>query len=483
MHSCYPLLLSVALSISLTAQTQLGDDILADIAPGRTGIALALSQDGNRLLVADDFYSPGDAIQLGAIQLWEWNGTTWNKVGAPVVGESNFDKIGPTLAMNADGTRFAYGIASSGFDPGEVRVFELTAGEWQPLGAAFTGESNERLGTDVSLSADGRLLAIGAAPSGFSPAQPMARVFEWTGSDWTLRGQPITDPAPATSTNFGAYTHLSADGNRLLVADNLMTVTTTRLYTYDWTGTDWEQVGQPIAGQSDADEFGRTLALSQDGNRMAVGAQGYDTDGASNEGFVEVYDWTGIGWSRVGATLYGDPDQWLGSGVALSDDGGLLVVGARGSINTDGQVSLYEVANDQLSLTTTIEETDGTFSGDGLGTAVALSGSGGRVAVGEPDFFDDGLSSNSGRVRVFAVDDVATESVPILGVALYPNPTTACLSVSDGLSASWTVYDAYGRLLVRQTGNHLSMVELPAGVYTVRIERLEGELLSRVVKR
>ena len=467
----------------LYGQAQLGNDLLANSVPGRFGTGLAMSQDGDRLLVGNDFFSPGDAIQLGSIQLWEWDGNAWTRTGAPVVGDDNFDKIGKVLSISADGTRFAFGKGEDVFSStaGLVRVFDLVDDEWVQAGADFEGAFGDRVGSGVSLSADGQLLAVGAAGSLNSSNPAYVTVYAWNGSTWTPRGSVLEEPA--NSPNFGTTVVLSDDGNRLLVSDNFSNTATASVFTYDWDGSDWVSVGTPLTGQGSSDSYGTHMDLSADGNRLAVGAANYDVGANTNEGYFEVYDWTGSDWARIGTSIYGENSQRLGSSIALSNDGTTLAVGALGDISTDGTVRVYRVADTDLTLATTIEQSGSGFGGDELGAAVALSGSGDRLAVGEPNYFDNDLNSNTGRVRVFGGLVTSVPALPRLAMRIFPNPTDDVIRLSDGGPATWMVSDVLGRLRLRQTTDRLSLAALPAGTYTVRAVRPAGELVELVVKR
>ena len=92
------------------------------------------------------------------------------------------------------------------------------------------------------------------------------------------------------------------------------------------------------------DNFGFGVALSGDGNTLAVGAfreksatTGVDTtpndDGTANDsGAVYVFTRTGAVWSQQGYLKASNTDRgdWFGINVALSGDGNTLAVGAAG---------------------------------------------------------------------------------------------------------------------------------------------------------
>ena len=54
----------------------------------------------------------------------------------------------------------------------------------------------------------------------------------------------------------------------------------------------WTQAGADLDGEGADDESGHAIALSSDGNRLAIGAE--ENDGsASGAGHVRVFDWNG----------------------------------------------------------------------------------------------------------------------------------------------------------------------------------------------
>jgi hypothetical protein len=76
------------------------------------------------------------------------------------------------------------------------------------------------------------------------------------------------------------------------------------------------------------------VALSQDGNILAVGAPG---TGSFDIGYVGVFQYNGGNYDQIGADIPGPAAMAVfGRSVALSDDGTVLAVGMR---NGDGTVN------------------------------------------------------------------------------------------------------------------------------------------------
>ena len=72
-----------------------------------------------------------------------------------------------------------------------------------------------------------------------------------------------------------------------------------RIYNYTPSGTaSWTQLGADIDGEAVSDYSGRSVSLSSDGSRVAIGAYANDGVSGSNSGHVRIYNYTpsGIGF-------------------------------------------------------------------------------------------------------------------------------------------------------------------------------------------
>ena len=178
------------------------------------GAATSLSADGSRLAVGASSADPttrggrdGSVYPNGGqAQVFEWNGTAWAPLGAPLVGRNNGDNFGSSVALSGDGSRLAVGaiLAPYGTARGEVEVFEWNGTTWGQLGSYIQGAASDRLGSSVSLSFDGSRIAMGARHSSsvFTSAGE-ARVYEWNAlaEAWEQLGPTLH--AEANSELFG----------------------------------------------------------------------------------------------------------------------------------------------------------------------------------------------------------------------------------------------------------------------------------------
>jgi hypothetical protein len=169
--------------------------------------------------------------------------------------------------------------------------------------------------------------------------------------------------------------------------------------------------GQNILGEAAGDGSGRSVSISSDGTRMAIGGEFNTNNTNSYSGHVRVfYDDDGT-WTQVGGDIDGeaahDKSGRRGS-VSISSDGTRLAIGAYGNdgaANSAGHVRVYEDVSG--TWTQMGPDIDGEAAGDMSGQSVSISSDGTRVAIGAP--YNDaepyaghpsGVSA-AGHVRVY----------------------------------------------------------------------------------
>ncbi|MEM9456146.1 MAG: FG-GAP repeat protein [Myxococcota bacterium] len=302
------------------------------------------------------------------------------------------DRFGNSVALSDDGRTLAVGAfwedgSASGVDgepleqpsprSGAVYVFtrdEIGAWIQQAYIKASNSDSEDYFGSSVVLSADGRILAVGA-PLEDSCAQGVAG--------------PETNELDCS--NSGA------------------------VYVFERTVSSWSQRAYIKASNTGAsDYFGESIALSDDGRTLAVGAHREDSNSADNEGsnflvnagaaYVFAQDGRGI-WSQRAFLKASAPDagDFFGKSIALSGDGRTLAVGAilRGP---GGNVSVF-VREEAGTWPLRDQVTASNSSDDArFGRSVALSDDGATLVVGAPWADTAGLLQEAGAAYVFTRD-------------------------------------------------------------------------------
>jgi hypothetical protein len=464
------------------AQVQIGSDIPAPEAYDFFGATLALSGDGNRLVVGA-LANSANGLDAGLARAYEWTDGDWVQMGSDFMGAASGYELGASVAISANGSRIAIGapgrLGEVGF-VGQAQVFEWTGSSWSQLGTNLEGSvKGELFGSSVSLSADGNILAIGAPLNSESAASGgQVRVFEWTGTNWAQRGSDINGMADDLT---GNALSLSADGLRLAVdaiGNEENGSQAGQVQVYEWVEDDWSQIGADIDGEVGA-FLGCSISLSADGGRLAVGARGAVFDGK-----VKVYEWVNGSWIQMGEDFTGSTGDRVGCAVSLSADGNRLAIGAWGKDDNgpeSGQVQVYEWLNEEWIQQG--EDINGEPN-SALGEAVALSADGSRLAVGAT--FSTLLGSGLGIVRVFElspVSSVLAENIPSWNV--YPNPTTGLVHFDGVLPESISITDMYGKVILQRKNisGQINMEYLPDGIYVVQAEKDGYRESFRIIKQ
>ena len=179
-----------------------------------------------------------------------------------------------------------------------------------------------------------------------------------------------------------------------------------------------------IDGEDSNDGSGWSVALSSDGNRVAIGAQ-MNNDNGLNSGHVRVYEWMNGEWTQVGMDI------------------------------------------------------DGEMSGEFLGRAVSISSDGSRAAIGAPQ--------NMGRVRVYELivssnlEDIYLNKTLIL----FPNPSSGKLFISNEVNVNLIrIMNSSGTIVFSQQNKveHIDISYLPSGLYFVEMLIDDNWINEKIVK-
>jgi hypothetical protein len=335
------------------ANAEMGDHFgCGGSLPGHIGNAVAISADGNTIVVGAPHESSsarginGNAADnslynSGAAYVFVRRGDTWVQqayIKASNAGQS--DLFGMTVAVSADGNTMAVsapwersGATGIGGDQnddslpqaGAVYVFTRSGDSWSQqayVKASNTGRradksdllaDGDQFGFSVALSGDGNTMAVGATTEDSAA----------TG----INGDQASDAAQSA----GA------------------------VYVFARTGNAWSQQAYIKGSNTEAgDLFGYDVSLTFDGNVLA--AAGYDEDGpgrsvnadqgngTNGSGAIYVFNRTSTTWQQH-AYLKGSRSEGndaLGFSVAISGDGNTIVAGAGdesclvGGINPEG---------------------------------------------------------------------------------------------------------------------------------------------------
>jgi hypothetical protein len=275
-------------------------------------------------------------------------------------------------------------------------------------GPKLTGAEEEsgagRFGRGVALSADGNTALVGAPRD--SGEVGAVWVFTRTGSSWTPQAKLTGGDEESGAGRFGRSVALSADGNTALIgAPNGGGGGAAWVFTR--AGSAWTQQAKLTgADESGNGWFGQSVALSADGDTALVG--GYVDH--SDTGAAWVFERSGAGasatWERQGAKLTGGEEESgegeFGWSVALSAEGDTALIGGRKDDGGAGAAWVFTRSGSGADASWAQQGAKltggGEESGEGeFGQSVALSAAGDTALVG--GFHDD---SGDGAAWVFA---------------------------------------------------------------------------------
>ena len=413
----------------LTASNPGEDDHLG-AGNALTGVALAVSRDGNTLVVAaphEDSAARGvngnqldeSAFDAGAVYVYQRTGTAWKQQAYLKASNAQAgDQFGFAVALSGDGNTLAVsanfedggaaGINGNQADEsasgaGAVYVVTRTGGAWahQAYVKASNSGEGDRFGYSLSLSDDGATLAVGAIgedsvsngmagnPADNSADQAgAAYVFARAGNTWTQQAYIKASNTQAGDL-FGFCVALNGDGNTLGVcaydedssaegvngnqADNRSNGSGAA-YVMVRSGATWRQQAYVKASNTTIQgAFGAAIALSADGNTMAITA--VDEDGL-NPG--------------VGAVAW-QADRPAPERTRVAED-------------SAGAVYVYTRGSGTWSFDTYIKSSN-IRANDTFGTRLALSADGSVLAAGAPQQPGGGIGVNPA-----VTDDSAPES-------------------------------------------------------------------------
>lgn len=424
------------------------------------GYAIAMSADGSTVAVSavhEDSSASGiggdqssdAAADSGAVYVFARVGATWaQQAYVKASNPNNDDEFGASVALSSNGNTLvvgargersaATGVGGNQSDnsadaSGALYVFERTGVAWMQqayIKASNTG-AGDWFGSAVAIAADGNTVVVGApredsngtALDNSAMDSGAAYAFIRTGVTWTQSAYVKASNVGAGDF-FGNAVALSSDGNTLAIAavneashatgiggdqsDNDFAFSGA-VYVYTRSGSSWIQQAYVKASNTDAnDAFGRALALSGDGNTLAVGAPGESSNAvtiggsqsdnsATVSGAAYVFTRAASTWSQQAYIKPFNTDAFdmFGQVLAISTDGNTLAIGAAeecaagvgfdadaeddsapqaGAIYTMGRIGSSWSQRHYVKASNTDQH-------DHFGEALSLSGSGAAFAV------------------------------------------------------------------------------------------------------
>jgi hypothetical protein len=409
------LLTTLLLPLIMFSQTQLGSDINGEASSDQSGISVSINSDGTKVAIGA-YKNNGGGSSSGHVRVYQYSSSSWSQLGSDINGEAAIDYSGQSVSLSSDGTVVAIGAPSNdggGDNSGHVRIYQYSSGSWVQLGDDIDGESlYDNSGYSISLSSDGMVVAIGADANGEASSGHV------------------------------------------------------RVYRYDL-GL-WGQLGADIDGEDAGDRSGNSVSLSSDGTKVAVGAYLND-GGGSNSGHVRVYEYSGSSWSQPVVDIDGEAaGDTSGRSVSLSSDGTKVAIGANandGGGSNSGHVRVYDILTPEIS-SVSLAADNSTIT---VTTSLSVYNSSGGSSDLEASDFALSISGGSATLTSATPTSISktSQSVWVLGVGLTGNPNGAeTLTVTPVANS---IYYGTTAMSTSQTGNTASINNIAPTFDAVRL--------------
>jgi hypothetical protein len=328
----------------------------------RFGAYIDITKDDNYIVSSSYLYDT-TKTDAGLVQVFKKNGDNWDLL----LSDSGLDVVDDEIGTNVAITRFndlifiaagapavSRGLATNGYV--KLYVYDINASAFTSTGldlnsdgdledvdegAYFLGDGpSDYFGSSISFSGDGTTMAVGG--TGYEPLGGSntghVRVYKYQ-NDVNKTWREVTTVDEIIGINnasLGRDVALNGDGNRLLVTSSSKGY----FEVYDYDGADWTVVGTTSTTFDEADDIfmGFEVDISSDGNRLILGALGYDEPGLNNIGFVKIYNYDNTQPSKwsLSATVTGTAGTDLfGQHLDLSEDGIQFITSGQGLNNRD----------------------------------------------------------------------------------------------------------------------------------------------------
>ncbi|KAA1245658.1 T9SS type A sorting domain-containing protein [Aquimarina sp. RZ0] len=321
---------------------QKGQEILGTNRDSFVGDAIAISGSGNRIVIGDTGFEVNGEPAAGRVDVYDFNGTTWETVGNAIIGQAFRDSFGLSVDITPDGSKIAFGSIKN--LNGTIMVFELQGDTWTQIGQDINGGDQttppfNQLSLFVKLNPDG--IRVIATDPKFDERRGRVQAYELQGDTWVELGSSIVgDNANDSLTNL----NVNEDLTQIIVGANadINGTDSGQAKVFEFVGNDWVQKGQTLLGEKPADFFGTSTAINESGDIIAVSTL-FDDDNGENSGSVKVFKLINDNWVQQGENILGETENdRLGQSVNMSLSGDIVYVGVPGK-DINGQEDVGQI--------------------------------------------------------------------------------------------------------------------------------------------
>ena len=346
--------------------------------------SLSLNSDGTILAIG----IPKTSGHNGIVKIYKINNnisTSWET--QEIIGNNKDDKFGYSVSLNNIGNNIAIGAPNwHSYNTGYVEVYKSNNTTWENEQKISGVKNGDKFGYSVSLSNNGNRLAIGATGPTLSTYPGEVNIYKKNNTttwEWEQKISGVNN-----GDHFGLSVSLSNNGNRLAIGAPNYNNVSGIVSVYNYNGSNYEKISNNILDDINSKNEVKTVRLSGDGEILAVSTPTSTSNITTlyNSGLVKLYyslskiknNWDQVGLQIDGTSVNGEK---FGSSISLNKDGTILAVGAPLSDNKRGYVYTYELINNSWEK---LEDISGDEHEDYFGYSVSLNDNGYKLAVGAP---------------------------------------------------------------------------------------------------
>jgi hypothetical protein len=296
-------------------------------------------------------------------------------------------------------------ISLNELNNGDIVKFNFDLDDFSEItNIASPDGGNQEFGSSVSISNNGELVLVGAPNSSINLLSEGA-VYVWKlNNDGNyIFASTILANTTITNERFGSSLSLSSNGRIAIIGAPSNGSLSGSVYIFESNNdfTSWTQIAKLNASDGNIGNlFGKSVDISNDGSVAIIGAPN-DNENGNNAGGAYIFIESNSIWSELTKLIGNDTiaNDEFGTSVEIIENLG-AIVGSPFNNSGVGSVYIYTESSNIWSELQKLTPSGGfNFSNANFGTSVTANNDGNIIIGGAPGFSDS--SSNGGCVIIF----------------------------------------------------------------------------------
>jgi hypothetical protein len=262
---------------------------------------------------------------------------------------------------------------------------------------------NNMIGFSVSISGNGNVIAVGVP--GFNGNRGSVLIYSNNNGSITY-SQNLIPNSVAVGDYAGQFVKLNSDGTVLAIGAPLASTNAGKVWIYKYINSSWTYI-QTITNPVGVSYFGDAIAMTQNGEKIAVTSKRTITGGINCQAYCYNYSSSSGLWSVSNFTTLSITTSLAINSVdfdiKISDSGRYLVLSSPNQNDTSGIVTIYTLSATDISLySTSLSPSTGET---GFGYKLSISGDGKTIYVSSAS-----NDTNEGEIWIYRQSDQSPTS-------------------------------------------------------------------------